>query len=105
MKTLRYPLFFLLILITGWACNRNITYPPEPQVSYRHFSLFDSVGPLGNEVLVGALVFYFIDGDGDLGLPELDTIQPGDTSNSNLFFTLYFSFPFSLFNRVFLYIA
>ena len=89
MKYIRYLVWPLLILLFVWACSRTITYPPEPKITYRSFSVFDSVGPLGNEVLVGSLGFSFTDGDGDLGSPELDTILPGDTTNSNLFFTLY----------------
>ncbi len=79
----------LLLLTMIWACRRTVSYPPEPQITFRDFSVFDSVDPLGNQGLVGALVFSFIDGDGDLGLQELDSVTPGDTTNSNLFFTLY----------------
>ena len=89
MKNIRYIICSLLILLLVWACRRTISYPPEPKVTYRNFSVFDSIGPLGNNVLVGALGFSFVDGDGDLGLPGLDSILPGDTTNSNLFFTLY----------------
>ncbi len=89
MKNIKYIIVSLVILSILWACRRTITYPPEPSITFRNFSVFDSVGPLGNKVLVGALVFSFTDGDGDLGLPELDTILPGDTTNSNLFFTLF----------------
>ncbi len=79
--------FSLLLLVV--ACRKTETYPPEPQITYKNFSVFDSVGPLGNDILAGSLVFSFIDGDGDLGLPNIDSVQPGDSSGSNLFFTLY----------------
>jgi len=79
--------FFIALLVV--ACRKAEHYPPEPQITYKGFFLSDSVDPLGNEALVGSLIFSFIDGDGDLGQSQIDTIQPGDSANSNLFFTLY----------------
>jgi hypothetical protein len=83
---------FLLALAAGflWSCRKVEHYPPEPQISFTDFILRDSVDYLGNRILTGILSFHFIDGDGDLGMPELDSLLPGTPSSSNLFFTLYY---------------
>jgi len=43
---------------------------------------------MNNRGKTGELVFDFVDGDGDIGLPQPDSIST-DTTNYNLFFTLY----------------
>ncbi len=85
-----YLFMGVLAIAFLWSCRKVEHYPPEPQISFSDFLLRDSVDYLGNRILTGRLSFRFIDGDGDLGMPEIDTILPGTPSTSNLFFTLYY---------------
>ncbi len=90
MKTIRLLVLGGILLLMGWSCRKIEHYPPEPQVFYRSFIFRDSVDYLGNTILTGTLTFYFIDGDGDLGLPDIDSLLPADSTAANLFFTLYY---------------
>jgi hypothetical protein len=79
----------LLVLTTAIiSCGRIKNLPDEPRVEFRSFTLLDSTDILGNHLKAGVLTLYFEDGDGDLGLPEPDSIYPG-IDTTNLFFTLY----------------
>ena len=60
-------LFFL-------ACQKPVEYPVEPQIAYEgFFYLFNSDSTFTGE---GILAFSYTDGDGDLGLDEMDTLAP-----------------------------
>ncbi|NOY35955.1 MAG: hypothetical protein GXO83_00080 [Chlorobi bacterium] len=80
----------LTISLLAGACRKTVIHSPVPEISFKAFYLKDSIDPLGNQGVVGSLVFSFIDGDGDLGLNPKDSVNPGDTSGFNLFFTLYY---------------
>ncbi|MFW5657652.1 MAG: hypothetical protein ACOCXS_01850 [Bacteroidota bacterium] len=63
------------------ACEEIKVYDPEPSISYKEFRYTDTT-----------LVFEFIDGDGDLGLDQFDTIGPFNDDSSyyyNLFVTFF----------------
>ncbi len=87
---LKIALLTGMIALMTWACRKTEHYPPEPSITYRSFYFRDSVDYLGNKILTGTLTFYFIDGDGDLGMPDIDSLLPGDSSAANLFFSLYY---------------
>lgn len=75
--------FTLLIL----SCGKIEKLPPEPNIRFTSFELFDTTDILGNGYKAGRLKFYFEDGDGDMGLnPPEDGISADST---NLFFSLY----------------
>jgi hypothetical protein len=86
----KYLFLGVLAMILLWSCRKVEHYPPEPQISYSDFLLRDSVDYLGNKLLTGTVSFRFIDGDGDLGMPDIDSLLPGTPSSSNLFFSLYY---------------
>lgn len=62
------------------SCHKIETYPSTPQIEYLKFYKEDS-----------SISFSFIDGDGDIGFLQGDTIftPDGDTVAENLFVTLY----------------
>ena len=68
------------------SCGPIETLPPEPDIEFRAFSLYDTI-LLGNPAKAGKITFYFEDGDGDLGLDT--TVTPDVDPSSNLFFRLY----------------
>ncbi len=89
-RIFKYVVLGIGIITLLWSCRKIEHFPPEPQISYNGFVLRDSVDYLGNSILTGTLSFRFIDGDGDLGMPDIDSLLPGDSTAANLFFTLYY---------------
>jgi len=85
-----FSIFF--ILFSGWilffSCRKIESISEIPSIEFENFTLRDTIDILGNKGKIGELVFTFEDGDGDIGLPQPDSI-PTDTTNYNLFFTLY----------------
>ena len=78
---------FLSILLTG--CPEIEQLPDTPRIEFESFIISEGMDDLGNEILLGELVFLFEDGDGDIGLPQLDSIAAGDSSKYNLFLTMF----------------
>lgn len=64
--------FFLIILLLC-ACRRPVIYPIEPEIRFIRFEKHNETD--------GKLVFYFQDGDGDIGLNTTDTYPPFDSSS------------------------
>ena len=75
-----------LVLIT---CRPVEHFSEIPEIHYKSFVLYDTSDLLGNPGFAGILTFSFVDGDGDIGLKQPDTLIQGDSSYSNLFFTLF----------------
>jgi len=90
MKDL-YKISAILLIFIGFifSCQKIITYSDIPQIKFKSFTLKDTVDAIDNIIKLGELVFSFIDGDGDLGLEQPDSIQQNDTIIVNLFFTLF----------------
>lgn len=79
-----------ILSLVLFSCRKTETYPEIPEIEYQSFFFRDTTDILGNEGLVGKLVFSFVDGDGDIGLKQPpDSAEPGDPEYSNLFFTLF----------------
>ena len=78
---------FLAVVLAMASCTPVEKLPPEPMIEFRSFTLFDTVDILGNLSRAGRLVFYFEDGDGDVGLD--DPNDPLYEPSSNLFMQLY----------------
>lgn len=85
----RFLLFAVLMTLTFVACEKIQSYPETPHVSYKSFSIFSSVDPLGNEILVGQLEFDFTDGDGNIGLKQDSATNIADSLKYNLFLSLF----------------
>lgn len=64
----------LLLLLAVAACQKEVEYPVEPQITYTGFSyLFNADSTFSGE---GVISFSYTDGDGDLGLDDGDTLYP-----------------------------
>jgi hypothetical protein len=89
MKATKYlaAISFLAILLTG--CPEIVQLPDTPKIEFESFTLSKGIDDLGNDILLGELVFLFEDGDGDIGLVPLDSVATGDTSKYNLFLTMF----------------
>lgn len=77
----------LVILLTG--CPDIETLPDTPRIEFESFTLSEKTDDLGNQIILGELVFQFEDGDGDIGMAEADSVAQDDSSQYNLFLTMY----------------
>ncbi len=69
------------------ACNlEKVDYPPEPDIKYLRTEVTIADNSLGEPQINVHLVFYLIDGDGDVGLTQSDIDPP---YNANFFPTFY----------------
>lgn len=84
----RNIILLAIIILLPASCKKIQQIPPEPVISFKAFSMFDSTTILGNTHKAGLLEFYFEDGDGDIGLSQP---YPGDTNpdTTNLTFYIY----------------
>ncbi|MFH2094788.1 MAG: hypothetical protein ABIJ16_03730 [Bacteroidota bacterium] len=89
-----YGILLVFSVILVYACKKPVKYPETPSIEFTSFEQKDTIDnpDLQNEVLMGILKFSFIDGDGDLGLSQEDTLAPYDTSSVyhyNLYIDMY----------------
>ncbi len=87
--TKSFSIFFILFagLVLFFSCRKIESYPEIPFIEFKSFTLRDTIEPL-LEIpgKIGELVFSFVDGDGDIGLPKSDSTT---IDSVNLFFTMY----------------
>jgi len=76
MKAIRILFFLLIPLLVFNHCQKIENYPDEPQVEFLDAIVKDSIDVLDNTIKHVTLRFKIIDGDGDIGLNEGDTIGP-----------------------------
>ena len=57
-------IFFIYVLFS--SCEPFVTYPPEPQVSFKSANFFNYFDTLGNPLTRCILTIKVIDGDGDI---------------------------------------
>jgi len=76
----RVALIFIAIIFVVVSCKKIEEYPDTPQITGITYSIKDTVDVLDNHVKKLILELSVIDGDGDLGLFDSDTVSPGDTS-------------------------
>ncbi len=77
-----------VIMAFSLSCQKVESISEIPYIEFKSFELRDTIDILGNPGKIGELIFKFEDGDGDIGLEQPDSIS-SDTTNYNLFFTLY----------------
>ena len=87
MKIKAIPAAILLSLVAFTSCGKLESLPPDPNIDYTSFTVFDTLDQLGNQVRSGRLKFYFEDGDGDVGLNAPEGEEVSDTIN--LFIELF----------------
>jgi len=90
MKKLIFLFSIALAIVV--ACEPPEEYPDIPAIAYKEFIFKDTVDQLDNPIKLCRLVFECIDGDGDMGLSQADTVPPYDTSSvyyHNCFIVLF----------------
>ena len=73
-------------------CQKIENYPDEPQIEFLEAVVKDSMDVLDNKIKHVTLKFRVIDGDGDIGLNEYDTLGPYSRDSAyyyNLFIIEY----------------
>ncbi len=73
---------FLLFLFVCFSCLKPVTFPNEPSIEYMGFVVEGDSGKIS---------FSFTDGDGDIGLSQLQISPPFDTS-SYYYYNLYLNY-------------
>jgi hypothetical protein len=86
MKSVIITGTIILICIFDYSCKKIEKLPVTPEITFTSFKVFDTTDILGNQGRAGRLKFYFVDGDGDLGL-DPPTTEGQDSTN--LFLKLY----------------
>ena len=84
-------LIIILTIILS-QCRKIENYPDEPQISFVEVIVKDSFDVLQNKIKHVTLKFRLIDGDGDVGLDEQDTLGPFSRDSAyyyNLFIREY----------------
>jgi len=68
--------FLIIGIMFLWACPQPQSYSKIPQIKFKQVTLFDTIDDitLNNPAKGYKLRFSLIDGDGDIGLKETDTI-------------------------------
>lgn len=71
------------------SCDPGRQYPDEPKIEFEDYFIKDTINGFEDTVQILILRFSFTDGDGDIGLDDLDTIPPKvnckDSTCNNLY--------------------
>jgi len=91
-RILRTSSLLVLLAVLLIQCRKIENYPDEPQISFIEAIVKDSTDVLDNKIKHVTLKFKVIDGDGDIGLDEVDTLGPFSRDSAyyyNLFIEEY----------------
>lgn len=95
MKNKRFLQYIFLVLfgaIFMYTCTSPKNEPVAPNITFKNILLADSFDALGNKVKLCRLCFNVLDGNGDIGLSDADTLGPYHKDSLyyyNLFSKLY----------------
>ena len=78
MKAFSKIVFIILLSSILFACKKSEQFSDIPYLEFRRYQIKDSVDALCNLAKICELHLYFVDGDGDIGLFDEDTIPPFD---------------------------
>ncbi len=85
-------LIFIMGIVLGGilSCQPPKVYPVIPSIEFKEMKMLNGKDTLGNDVKRVILTMSVIDGDGNIGLPDGDTLPGFDTlGNKNLFIDLW----------------
>jgi hypothetical protein len=89
---MRRLILILFISSFFFSCTKPEKYDTTPTISYIDIPAKDTVDQLGNPIKRCVLTFSLIDGDGDIGFKEGDTLAPFDIHSvyyNNLIIDMY----------------
>jgi len=85
MRIIKFLAAILIAILVFSSCLKIEKLPSTPHIEFTRFTIYDTMTILG-EYKAGRLVFYFEDGDGDVGLEAPTRYQ---TDTTDLFLTLF----------------
>ena len=92
IKVWKIGLLFIPLVVLLFQCQKVENYPNEPQIEFIEVVVKDSFDVLDNKIKHVTLKFRVIDGDGDIGLEEADTLGPFSRDSAyyyNLFIIVF----------------
>lgn len=72
---------FLFLLLLFFSCRKPEEYSIVPEIHFKEIPIKDEYDSLDNHVKRCVLTFSLVDGDGDIGFKDGDTLPPFDTSS------------------------
>lgn len=78
-RSILFLLVFNVLFLLSCELEK-VEYPVEPQIEFMKTSVEINQNPLGQDQINIKLTFYLIDGDGDVGLLDFDTVSPYDAN-------------------------
>ncbi len=85
---MRCIVFIGVLLIVLPSCKKPEKVSEIPAIKFIGLPVKDTLDELGNTIRRAKLIFSLIDGDGDIGLKENDTMPPYD-QGSKYYYNLY----------------
>jgi len=82
-----------LILFAGaiiYSCEEIKSYPEEPEIEYKSYTITETTDILGNKIFLLTLAIGFVDGDGNIGLNQPDSTNIPDSLKYNIFMTSHY---------------
>ena len=90
MKIKSFILFAGIFAFFVFSCTQPKVYPVIPEIKFKEMKMLDGYDTLGNQVKRVVLTMSVIDGDGNIGLLDGDTLPGFDTlGNKNLFIDMW----------------
>ncbi|MBN2662611.1 MAG: hypothetical protein JXR68_03080 [Bacteroidales bacterium] len=84
-------LLFIFIIVALSSCLTQQNYPITPQIDFRQVIVTEVTDILGNRLLYMNLYFKILDGDGNFGFKDGDTLyENGDTISNNFLITMFY---------------
>jgi hypothetical protein len=88
----RVTILFITLSLLALQCKKPEKVSEIPEIKFIDLPIKDTIDNLGNPVRRAKLIFYLVDGNGDIGLKESDTFPPynkGSKYYYNLYIDLY----------------
>jgi len=82
----------VIVAIIFAGCRKPSQYSEIPAITFQSFTKTQTTDLLGNKIIRAQLSFYLIDGDGNIGFNDYDTVapwSPGTEYFNNLHLTFY----------------
>jgi|YNPMSStandDraft_1061717.scaffolds.fasta_scaffold00041_21 hypothetical protein len=81
-------LVIFLIFLCFVQCQKPENVSEIPKIKFIDLPVKDTLDLLGNTIRRATLIFYLVDGNGDIGLKESDTVSPYN-QGSRYYYNLY----------------
>ncbi|MBE9468130.1 MAG: hypothetical protein IMY72_07400 [Bacteroidetes bacterium] len=80
-------IFDVLIMSLLMCCTKIESYPNTPEVHFKSYTTDRFIDNSDNDIKLAEIIFSFVDGDGDIGLRQSDSLEPYVGKYKNNFFS------------------